>query len=136
MWLAGEGPPLRRNLARRDLELSMKARFVLASALLGALAAALAAGCAQPTSESARCSPSGDSAAVFVRFRDRSTTTDTVTALDRQAVAKAGGRIVFVYTIVSAVYVHLPRANVGTLAAHAAVLSVEDASDCIYLAGA
>ena len=114
----------------------MKPQFVLTAVGLGLLATSLAAGCQRPTAVSAGCGLSGDSAAVFVQFRDRPTTQDTVTDLDRQAVAGAGGRIVFVYDIIPAVAVHLPRANVGQLAAHPAVLSVEDASDCIHVAGA
>ncbi len=90
----------------------------------------------QPSAPLEQCGLPADSIAVFVLFRDRQTTQDSVTDVDRRAVTQAAGLIAFIYTIIPQVSVHLPKANLSQFKANQAVLTVDDASGCVYAQGA
>ncbi len=70
----------------------------------------------------------GDTAVVFIAFRDRPTTADSLTEADRAAVADAGGRIRFIFDITPTVSASVPRDSLERLAANPAVFAIWDAS--------
>lgn len=67
----------------------------------------------------------GDTVGVFVAFRDRPTTADSLSDADRALVTAVGGRITFVYAIIPAIAARVPVWGVPTLKTDSSVTGLE-----------
>lgn len=74
----------------------------------------------------------GDSVSMFIGFRDRPTTADTLTDADRQLVAQVGGRIRFVYTVIPQVSALVPVWGMPLLETNPAVTAIEPDTPVYY----
>lgn len=72
---------------------------------------------------------------VFIRFRDRPTGNDPLTARDRAAIDSAGGQIRYIYNIIPAVSVLLPASSIAELNDNEIVISIEQANGGIHASG-